>query len=137
MKRRLRLRRQSQFQRVRREGRILHHQFLLLNAARNYRRGTRCGFVVGKRIGNAVKRNRAKRRVREAVRRTFDHIVDGMDLVFVVRTTDVLAISFPRLQAVIENLLRRAGIWRDSPHHREHPGDEQPGIATRSNSSPA
>jgi ribonuclease P protein component len=68
--------------------------------------------VVGKRIGKAVQRNRAKRRVREVVRRLFDRIASGMDLVFVVRTTEVIDMPSPRLQAAVEALLQRAGVWR-------------------------
>ncbi len=111
MKRAYRLRRPSQFQRVRRDGRTLSHRLLVLNVAANRRRQTRCGFVVGKHIGSAVVRNRAKRRVREAVRLAFDHIVDSVDIVFVVRSAEVADMPFHALQAAVENLLRRADLW--------------------------
>jgi ribonuclease P protein component len=114
MKRAYRLRRPDQFQRVRREGRNVSDRLLILNASANRRRSTRCGFVVGKRIGQAVVRNRAKRRVREAVRLSFSHIAHGYDLVFVIRTPDVAEIPFPALQNSVEQLLRRAQIWQDS-----------------------
>ena len=63
-----RLRRPDQFARVRRERKSWAHRLLILNVARNRTGRTRCGFVVGKQIGKAHDRNRAKRRVREAVR---------------------------------------------------------------------
>ena len=47
--------------------------------------GTRVGMVAGKRIGNAVQRNRAKRLLREAVRLNRARIADGFDLVLVAR----------------------------------------------------
>lgn len=55
----------------------------------NRRRRNRCGIVTGKKIGNAVTRNRARRVLREAFR-LFDHKLTGLtekrfDLVFVAR----------------------------------------------------
>jgi ribonuclease P protein component len=117
MKRAYRLRRPDQFQRVRREGRHVGDRLLTLNAAANRRRATRCGFVVGKRVGQAVVRNRAKRRVREAVRLCLPHIISGYDLVFVVRTPDVAMMPFTALQQSVEQLLRRAQLWRDVGEH--------------------
>jgi len=113
VKRRHRLRRPQQFQRVRREGRIVYHPLIQLNVASNRRKHTRCGFMVTKRLGSAVRRNRARRRLREAVRLMFDHIVVGMDLVFIVRSAEVTTMPFTTLQATIEQLLRRAHLWCD------------------------
>ena len=113
MKRAYRLRRPEQFQRVRRIGRSWTSALVTLNAASSNRRGSRCGFVVGKRIGKAVERNRARRRLREAVRLVYDHIAPGWDLVFVVRSPAIATAEFQHVQAIVEQLLRRAGIWRE------------------------
>jgi ribonuclease P protein component len=113
MKRAYRLRRPDQFQRVRRTGGTWSTPLLTLNAASSKRRGSRCGFVVGKRIGKAVERNRARRRVREAVRLVYDRIAPGWDLVFVVRSSAAGTVEFHQLQASVEQLLRRAGLWRE------------------------
>lgn len=113
MKRAYRLRRPDQFQRVRREGRSWGASLLLLNSAPSRRKQTRCGFVVAKRLGNAVVRNRAKRRTREAVRLILAHIAPGHDLVFVIRHADVATVPFDRLQATVEQLVRQAGLWRE------------------------
>lgn len=123
MKRAHRLRRPEQFQRVRRDGRSWSTPLVALNVASSKRRGTRCGFVVGKRVGNAVTRNRARRRVREAVRLVYDRILPGWDLVFVVRSPDAGTIAFPQLQAVVEQLLRRAAVWQEPrPPNVSHEG---------------
>jgi ribonuclease P protein component len=113
MKRADRLRKPDQFQRVRRNGRSWSTPLVALNAVGNKRRGTRCGFVVGKRVGKAVDRNRARRRLREAVRLAFDQIIPGWDLVFVARSPAVATAKFTELQATVEHLLRLAGIWRE------------------------
>jgi ribonuclease P protein component len=111
MKRAYRLRRPDQFQRVRRSGRSLSTPLLTLNFAASRRRVSRCGFVVGKRVGKAVDRNRARRRVREAVRLVYERIAPGWDLVFVLRSPELAAIEFAEVQALVEQLLRRAGVW--------------------------
>ncbi len=119
MRRNQRLRRPEQFQRVRREGTSWTHSLFILNAARNRVGHTRCGFIVGKQIGKAHDRNRAKRRVREAVRLLYDNIAPGYDLVFVVRAPSVEA-PFPRLQEAVAELLHRAGLWRTPAEPNQH-----------------
>jgi ribonuclease P protein component len=114
MKRAYRLRRPDQFQRVRREGRTWGASLLTLNAAANRRRVSRCGFVAGKRVGKAVERNRARRRVREAVRLVYDQIAPGWDLVFVIRSPALATIEWTQIQATVEQLLRRAGVWQEA-----------------------
>jgi ribonuclease P protein component len=111
MKRAYRLRRPDQFQRVRRAGRSWSTPLLTLNAAASRRRVSRCGFVVGKRVGKAVDRNRARRRVREAVRLVYERIAPGWDLVFILRSSELATAEFARVQALVEELLRRAGLW--------------------------
>lgn len=114
MKRAYRLRRPDHFRRVRREGRSFSSPLLTLNVAAGRRRRTRCGFVVTKQLGTAVRRNRAKRRVREAVRLVLPSISPGYDLVFVVRSAEILLTPFPALRQLIEQLLRRSGLWRQA-----------------------
>ncbi len=111
MKRQYRLRRPAHFQRVRRGGRSWETSLIVLQATPNRTSQTRCGFVVSRRIGSAVARNRAKRRTREAVRLVYMHIDRGWDLVFIIRSPGVIDIDFPQLQASVERVLRRANIW--------------------------
>lgn len=114
-----RLRRPRQFQRVRREGQRYHHPLLRLNIAPERHRRTRCGFVVSKRFGNAVQRNRAKRRVREAVRLMLDHVTPGVDMVFVLRTPRLLEVPFATILAAVQELLQQAGVWDDTRKEKE------------------
>lgn len=125
MKRAHRLRSPNQFQRVRREGRTYQQSGLLLNVAPNRRRKTRCGFVVGKRIGSAVRRNRARRRVRETVRLAYGSIRAGFDLVFVIRADTVAEMPFQDLQHTVELLLRKAGLWQTQPVQGSQPSSSE------------
>jgi ribonuclease P protein component len=113
MKRAYRLRRPDQFRRARLQGRTYSSPLLTLNVVPGRRRRTRCGFVVSKQLGTAVRRNRAKRRVREAVRLLLPWITPGYDIVFVVRGPELLKTPFAAISRTAEQLLRRAQIWSD------------------------
>lgn len=62
----------------------------------------RLGFVAGKKVGNAVQRNRAKRRMREAARRV--DLPSGFDIVLVA-TAEVNDAAFPTLVDWLSDLL--------------------------------
>ncbi len=63
------------------------------------------GLVASKKLGNAVDRNRAKRRVREAIR-TSSHINDLKEVIFVlILKKTVLKVPFIDLKQEIEKFL--------------------------------
>ncbi len=70
----------------------------------------RVGFVVSKKQGKAVSRNRIRRRLREAVRLSgLQKAVFPVDLIFVGRS-GLKTASWKEVQAAVEELLRRGGI---------------------------
>ena len=77
---------------------------------------TRFGFSVSKRIGNAVARNRVKRRLREAMRAV--SVEAGFDIVIVARNGAAEA-EFSRIERSIRKLLQRARVLRQ-PDKGEH-----------------
>jgi ribonuclease P protein component len=83
MQQRLRLRRPADFARLRREGTAFHDRVLLLSVAPNDLPHNRYGFVTSKALGNAVTRNRARRQLREAIRRHHPSLRPGHDIVLV------------------------------------------------------
>ena len=87
---------------------------LTLVYAKSRNETVRVGFSVSKRIGNAVRRNRAKRRMRAAFTPLLPHLSGGMNVIFIAKP-DVVEAPFSDLRKQTETLIRRAGLWRDEP----------------------
>jgi len=117
-----RLRNTREFGRVRQQGRSVGTPLLGLGWAPNGLEVARCGYVVGKRVGGAVVRNRVKRRLREILRREVKagRLASGYDLVWSARTGAAQA-SYQQLAAEVVQLLRRARIWQAAPPEGMNP----------------
>jgi ribonuclease P protein component len=113
---------------VRARRRSWAHPLLVLYAAPQDGEGgpARSGFVVGRRVGNAVGRNRVKRRLREAVRARQPALVSGMDLVWIARPP-IAAADYAAIGAAVGQLLRRARILREKSPGQVGPGTKRPG----------
>ena len=113
MRRRYRLRYNSDFQRVRQHGRFYASPLMVLAFLRNELDHSRFGFVVSKRLGKAVQRNKIKRRIREAVRLRLPWIKSGFDVVFIARQPMRQA-SYQQIEQTLDTLLKKTGLWCDS-----------------------
>lgn len=111
MERRLRLRDEADFRRVRAGGKSWGGRLLTLLALPNGADRNRYGFVVSKRVGKAVTRNLVKRRLREILRHLDQEgrIAPGHDLAFIVRPALAEA-PFVEVRAAVLTLLGRAGL---------------------------
>lgn len=109
-----RLRSSSEFSRVRSEGRSWSTPLLVLQAAPNQGVAARVGIIVSKRVGKAVRRNRVRRLLREAVRRLCQRIRGGWDLVIIARSGMAEA-TLIKVTASLEDVLRRAGLFDGPP----------------------
>jgi len=96
-----------EFDDVRRRGRVWSDEWFVLITNRNQRDVGRVGFAVGKRVGNAVTRNRIKRRLREVVRKAPRD--SGWDLLIIARQ-GAASVDFCRLRRSVVELFGRAGI---------------------------
>jgi ribonuclease P protein component len=111
-----RLRKNEDFRIVYKRGRAHVSDVAVLHVLRRAGNGTestdglRIGFVVSKKQGGAVERNRIKRRLREAVRLTLPALCEGRyDLIFVGRSR-LKEADWPEVQAAVEDLFRRAKL---------------------------
>lgn len=69
---------------------------------------TRVGITSGKKIGNAVKRNRARRLIRAAFSQYEDRLNGCYDIVFVARTRTA-EVKMQEVQKQMEEQLRKLG----------------------------
>lgn len=67
------------------------------------------GIVAGRGVGTAVRRNRAKRLLREALRAWAGRLAPGWDLVLIARRP-LAESNLASTQAALEQLLRRAKL---------------------------
>lgn len=108
MKRQQRLRRPIDFRRVR-EGdrRGTAHPLLVLYVAPNELAITRVGITVSGRVGNAVVRNRVRRRLRELVTARLADLPPHSDVVISARPGSATA-SFAELATALQSVIDRA-----------------------------
>jgi ribonuclease P protein component len=98
---------------VRTEGKPVHGRAMLLGVLKNdVEPGQRIGIVTSRRIGNAVVRNRVRRRLREIVRAARPRLVAGLWLVIVAKVPSATA-PFSVLSEEWMQLARRGSILRD------------------------
>jgi ribonuclease P protein component len=109
VKRAWRLKKQADVQRVWQEGRAFAHPLVILRVRANQMEQSRAAFVAGKKLGNAVARNRAKRRLREALRPYFTHLPPGLDMVLIARG-NINDVPFTELTAGVRQVLTRAHL---------------------------
>lgn len=106
-----RLKRRAEFLRVAGRGRKLPAPGLVLQVLRREDAGpVRLGFTVTKKVGNAVTRNRTRRRLREAARLVLaESPIAGVDLVLIGRDA-TRGRKFTALAADLRGALDRAGL---------------------------
>ncbi len=98
-----RLKGPADFERTLRSGRRAASPYLALFVSDNEVGRPRVGLAVSRKLGNAVVRNRIKRRLRELVRPLLTRAEGGRDVVIVARARAVNA-EFGRLRQEIEML---------------------------------
>lgn len=81
-----RLRKRFEFRRLRDVARRVHTRSFVLLIARSQQPQSRLGITVSRQVGNAVRRNRVKRLLREAFRQHRTLFPDACDLVVIAKS---------------------------------------------------
>ena len=102
------LKKPAEFRYIYRRGASVVAPAFVIYAVRSRGRSVRLGLTAGKKVGGAVQRNRAKRRLRELFRKHSDKIKPGYD--FIVLRAAAVKFKAPALERRFLNGLRNLNV---------------------------
>lgn len=100
------LKKNIEFQRVYSARRVTGNRTFTLFYKKNNFDYARVGFTITKKVGNAVTRNRLKRRLREIYRLNENKVKPGYDYVFVLKK-EAVDLSYKDLESSFLHVLRK------------------------------
>ena len=100
------------FRRLYSKGNCVAGRYLVLYCKRNGSQNNRVGITVSKKLGGAVVRNRARRRLRECYRLNEHRLRPGFDVVIAARSRCLTA-PFSALEASFLSACASLGLARD------------------------
>lgn len=106
LKQRLRLRKSRDFQRTFAAGQSYTSRQVVIYLLKG---DTRYGFIASKKVGNSVKRNRARRLMREIVRLNLSRIKPDYQIVFIARQA-INRAAYAEIEKSVLYVLRKAGV---------------------------
>ncbi len=112
------LKRNYEFRRLYSKGKSAASPYLALYVRKNRLNRNRLGITVGAKIGNAVKRNRVRRRLKEIYRLNEDRFCKGCDVVIVARVKAVYA-QYGQLEHSFFALAQRLGLYASEERQDE------------------
>lgn len=102
----------SQFRRLYRRGGSAVKPTMVVYAAKNRCKSNRLGITAGKKVGGAVRRNRAKRRIREVFSAFNGQLKEGYDFCIVARAYTAEA-PYERLLREFKASAEKLGVLKD------------------------
>lgn len=114
----VKLKENREFRRVYNKGKSFVCPFFVVYINKNRNDGVRLGITVGKKIGNAVKRNRAKRVITAAFSTVCPKINSGFDFVIVARTR-ILSVKSTEVTSCLVNILNSFGVLNSFENEKD------------------
>lgn len=99
------------FRRLYAKGKSVGGANLVVYARKNGRQENRLGLTVGTKVGKAVRRNKVRRRIREAYRLHELELSIGWDIIIVARVKAAFS-SYAQLERELLRLLDKLGVRR-------------------------
>ncbi len=110
MNRKYRLKSASDFKRVRRNGKSYAHPLVILVVCSNELSAIRIGVQAGKSMGNAVRRNRAKRKLRSAIQKYLPDLQRGRDAILIARPP-LNEADWIAIHTAVKRMFEQAGMF--------------------------
>ncbi len=104
----LRISRGKEYSFIYKNSRRLQGKYMIVFARETKLPNNRFGIVTSKKIGNAVIRNRAKRQLREVIRKNLSNLRPGYDVVIVARF-NIKEAKSDRIEMDFLRLMKKAG----------------------------
>jgi ribonuclease P protein component len=105
------LRRKSDFSDIYNKGKSVRENCVVIFVRKNGLQYNRVAFLASKKVGNSVKRNRARRLMKESHREIREKLAEGYDLVFIARNT-IEGLKCADVKKAMESAVRKAGVER-------------------------
>jgi len=110
LKREFRLTHQKDFDYLRIQGKTKHHPFMILVYHANELNISRVAVVASRNIGNAVKRNFIRRRLKACIHLVWPDIKHGWDMILYAKPR-INDANFDEIEKAVNELLQRAGLF--------------------------
>lgn len=109
MKHTVSLKQNHEFRRLYSKGKSAVSPYFVIYCRKTGRPVSRLGITTGVKLGNAVKRNRARRRIRELYRTHEEGLLPGCDVVIVARTRVIYG-RYAELERSFRQLTKKLGL---------------------------
>ena len=105
------LRKKSDFSAMYKKGKSIGDKYVVLFYRTNKLGYNRTGFLASKKVGNSVKRNKAKRLMKESYKALSDKIPQGYDFIIIARNT-ICGKKCADVQSSMYNAFKRTGVLK-------------------------
>ena len=106
------LRKKSDFSSIYNRGKSVGERYVVLFFRLNHLPYNRTGFLASKKVGNSVKRNRARRLMKEAYRTFFGELPQGYDFIIIARNT-ISGRKCADVEKSLKSAFKKTGVLKD------------------------
>lgn len=104
------LKKDSDFRKVYKHGKSFANRYLVMYILENKSGSSRIGISVSKKVGNAITRNKLRRRIKECYRLDIDeNVKEGFDIVFIARVSSKDS-EYKDIEKSIKHLAKKSNI---------------------------